>query len=309
MANVLVEETSLQDIADAIRTKNGSQNTYKPGQMAGAIEAIPTGSTPTGTKQISITENGRTTEDVSAYANAEITVNVSGSSGYDVDDIAQRNYAGAINIENASIIKEYAFAGSGITSITSSSVTLGNQYMCNGCSNLVSVNLPNIVQNGSGQATGWFSGCTSLRTIILPKVTLMWNYFYQGCTSLITVVMPALNNSRQNNFNACSALKTVDFGANFSSIAANFWDQSPLLDTVILRRTAGVASLANVNGFSTSGAFSESGSGGTIYVPSALISSYESAANWSTILGYANNKILAIEGSVYENQYADGTAI
>lgn len=79
MANVLVEESSLQDIADAIRTKNGSQNTYKPWQMAGAIEAIPTGSTPTGTKQISITENGTTTEDVSAYANAEIEVNVSAS--------------------------------------------------------------------------------------------------------------------------------------------------------------------------------------------------------------------------------------
>lgn len=78
MANVLVEESSLQDIADAIRTKNGTQNTYKPGQMGSAIEAIPTGSTPTGTKQISITENGTTTEDVSAYANAEITVNVSG---------------------------------------------------------------------------------------------------------------------------------------------------------------------------------------------------------------------------------------
>lgn len=81
MANVLVEESSLQDIADAIRTKNGTQNTYKPGQMADAIEAIPTGSTPTGTKQISITANGTTTEDVSAYANAEITVNVSGGGG------------------------------------------------------------------------------------------------------------------------------------------------------------------------------------------------------------------------------------
>lgn len=36
---------------------------------------------PTGTKQISITENGTTTEDVAAYASAEITVNVSGGGG------------------------------------------------------------------------------------------------------------------------------------------------------------------------------------------------------------------------------------
>lgn len=36
------------------------------------------GSQPSGTKEISITENGTTTEDVKAYASAEITVNVSG---------------------------------------------------------------------------------------------------------------------------------------------------------------------------------------------------------------------------------------
>ena len=37
---------------------------------------VPQGSTPTGTKQISISQNGTTTEDVAAYANAEITVAV-----------------------------------------------------------------------------------------------------------------------------------------------------------------------------------------------------------------------------------------
>lgn len=71
MANVLVDETALQDIADAIRTKNGTQTTYKPGQMADAIEAIPSGGiTPTGT--INITQNGTT--DVTQYASANVAV-------------------------------------------------------------------------------------------------------------------------------------------------------------------------------------------------------------------------------------------
>ena len=43
MANVLVQDTSLTAIADAIRAKNGSETTYKPGEMAAAISAIPTG--------------------------------------------------------------------------------------------------------------------------------------------------------------------------------------------------------------------------------------------------------------------------
>lgn len=43
MANVLVQESSLSDIADAIRAKNGTNNTYKPAQMAGAIRDIAIG--------------------------------------------------------------------------------------------------------------------------------------------------------------------------------------------------------------------------------------------------------------------------
>lgn len=71
MANVIVDENALQDIADAIRTKNGTQNTYKPGQMADAIEAIPSGGiTPTGT--INVTQNGTT--DVTQYASANVAV-------------------------------------------------------------------------------------------------------------------------------------------------------------------------------------------------------------------------------------------
>lgn len=71
MANVYVNETSLQDIADSIRAKNGTQNTYKPGEMAAAIDALPSsGITPSGT--LEITANG--TYDVTNYASAEVDV-------------------------------------------------------------------------------------------------------------------------------------------------------------------------------------------------------------------------------------------
>lgn len=43
MGNVLVQESSLQAIATAIRAKNGSSDTYRPREMAAAIGAIPTG--------------------------------------------------------------------------------------------------------------------------------------------------------------------------------------------------------------------------------------------------------------------------
>ena len=43
MSNVLVNDASLTAIANAIRSKLSTSNTYKPGQMASAIQSIPTG--------------------------------------------------------------------------------------------------------------------------------------------------------------------------------------------------------------------------------------------------------------------------
>lgn len=76
MADYLATDTDLTNIANAIRTKGGTsaQLTFPLG-FVDAVSAIPTGGiTPAGTKQITLTDNGTTTEDVTNYASAQITV-------------------------------------------------------------------------------------------------------------------------------------------------------------------------------------------------------------------------------------------
>lgn len=83
-------------VASAITDKGVStQSDATFATMAANIRDIPTGTTPTGTKQITITENGTTTENVAAYENAEITVHVSGGG-------SQANYrAGSFSLSDS----------------------------------------------------------------------------------------------------------------------------------------------------------------------------------------------------------------
>ena len=76
MAIKTVQDSSLTAVANAIRQKGGTSAPLEfPTEFVSAIQAIPS-SQPTGTKSISITQNGTTTENVADYANAEITTNV-----------------------------------------------------------------------------------------------------------------------------------------------------------------------------------------------------------------------------------------
>lgn len=81
MSRAMITEDYLTDIADAIRAKNGSSDTYTPPQMAGAIAAIPTGSD-IDVEPLSVTANGTYTAPT-GKAYSPVTVNVSGGGGDD----------------------------------------------------------------------------------------------------------------------------------------------------------------------------------------------------------------------------------
>lgn len=86
MAIITTNNQHYSDIADAIRGKNGTQNTYLPSQMATAITNIPSGGSTITVEQLNVTSNNTYTAP-SGKAYSPVVVNVPVPSGYvDVSD-------------------------------------------------------------------------------------------------------------------------------------------------------------------------------------------------------------------------------
>lgn len=175
-------------------------------------------------------------------------------------------------------------------------------YFIEGWSNLKKLSLPNCTSFQKSFALGTNTS-TSL-IVYLPKLQTLSGQCFQSfkCANM---TLPSVTGITNYCFYS-STIPIIDLGVNCVSIGG-----SHSLDgnvSVLIMRSPSVVSLSNINSFPPA-TFGSNGTGGTLYVPSALISSYQSATNWSTILGYTNNQILPIEGSIYETQYADGTPI
>lgn len=152
-----------------------------------------------------------------------------------------------------------------------------------------------------------FSLCTNLRSVNAPKAEHLGYNSFRNC-SFPVIVLPSISLRLDGAvFERNEALRVADFGVSCPKIESSCFLGCTLIESIIIRNQSLVA-LAAVNAFNLT-PFASGGTGGTLYVPQALISEYQNATNWSTILGYANNQILPIEGSQYETHYADGTVI
>lgn len=159
----------------------------------------------------------------------------------------------------------------------------------------------------TSNAESMFYGCSALKKLNLPSLSRLVTGTIRACTSLQAVNFPSVIYVAAHSARNCTNLKAIDFSKNVRIAGGEAFAYDTALDTLVLRSDT-VCPLETINNF-TGTPFASGGAGGTLYVPSATISAYQSANIWSTILGYANNQIKAIEGSFYETHYADGTPI
>lgn len=147
MANVLINDAYLENIADAIRTKSGSVLTYKPKEMANAIIAIP-----------------------------------SGSSG-EIDNLSkqlvERTLEGAVALD-VDKVGPYALAGfPEVTSLTCTATFVDN-YGCANNPKLTTVNFPEVTYLDNTA----FASNPKLTAVIIPKIRTIYSYAFNSCSNL-----------------------------------------------------------------------------------------------------------------------------
>ena len=189
-----------------------------------------------------------------------------------------------------------------------SAASVGDQGF-NGCSGLVNLNLPNVTALGSSPfgncsslteldlpelttMSGAFGACEKVSRVNVPKLLATKNWCFQGFKALVDVELPSATDIGDNTFRDNKALETVILGAA-TIIRGTAMYNCPKLTGVVIR-TNDICTLQNTGCFNSS-PFASGGSGGTLWVKRALIEEYKSATNWSVILSYPNNQILAIE--------------
>ena len=141
MSKVLVTESSLESIANAIRSKNGLQTTYKPSQMAGAILLLPDAPTLVSKSIIANGSYDPATDSADGYS--AVTVNVPNS--YAAGD------EGKV-VSNGALVAQTARA-SEISANGTYDTTLNDEVTVNVSGSSATLITKNITQNGTYNAS------------------------------------------------------------------------------------------------------------------------------------------------------------
>lgn len=200
------------------------------------------------------------------------------------------------------------------------------------CTNLVFASFPNVTSCEGNEGNGYdFSMCSNLETVSFPKLTsITHGYMFDRCPKLSaifpalktisqpavfaygggnhTYVFPALTSLTGTDAFRGGGTYVLDFGSGFTEFTAARTLYSAAFPTIILRCATQVVAASSDNSIGGIDANT------TVYIPKALYDhlgdgtalDYRAATNWAA---KTTTTFACIEGSQYENYYADGTPI
>jgi len=233
-----------------------------------------------------------------------------------INKLMDKTIEGDVFLPDATVIEPYAFYNCiNITSVIAPNVNSIQRNISTastflGCTNLQSVTLGDSITSLGNQI---FMNCYSLKEFIHKQITSLGEQVFlncrsieriglnkatgtslfqdfQGLTGLKEIVLPKISISNPNQFFSCGTLlELADFG-NIAQINQGVGIANKInFKYMILRRTSANCSLTATSFIGTSTP--------NVYVPNALISSYETATNWSTL----GLNFIALEGSRFED--------
>ena len=158
------------------------------------------------------------------------------------------------------------------------SITSISEYCFGYCYSLVSATLPSGLS--SPGSSNIFAYCTSLRTASIPSsVTAIPNYTFNQCYNLSSATIPnGITSLSISSFQACYSLASLTIPSSVTSIGNNAFNTCSGLKELHLKPTSppslGSSALAGIP------------SDCVIYVPSAKLTDYQAAENWSAYASY-----------------------
>lgn len=191
MSKVLVTESYLSDIGDAIRAKNGGTTKYKPSEMAAAIKSLTGGS---------------------------------GQDNTVLNSILDRSISGDYVNNDLTEIGGYAFYGcQHLTSATFKKLITVGRSSFSSCSSLKSISLPEVKEI---KATA-FNDC-GLTSISMPKIEILssdndsWGIF--DYCPITTINIPStIKSIGKNAFESTSKLTTITINRSKDAISGSPW--------------------------------------------------------------------------------------
>lgn len=261
MSNVIIDDANLSNIANAIREKNGSTDTYKPADMPQAILDISSGGgtpKPEQVKFVDITENG-TTEVVpdDGKVLSKVTVNVDVPTS-DTEDLLQYVYVGnslfkeaksfpskaVVNLPNAQnlyqafsywsvepipIVEELIVNAPSLTELSTPNGCIAQMFAFNYGVKKVVLNFP----NGLQKMNNLFATTKNLEEVTLnfsTKNVTHFNVAFQASTArkIIGILDFSSATNVMSMFNGSSNLEEVTFAQNTLSVSMSLAQSSKL---------------------------------------------------------------------------------
>lgn len=248
----IIQDSTLQGIADAIRSKTGDTAPIQTDAFANAISLIQTGG--------------------------------------GADDLAKQLIEGTvteINDSSVEVISDYAFYyKTNVTSVSFPNAIDIKDKAFQYCSNIATVNFPKVTKVGANA----FTECMNLSELYFPECTTIMGSAFTHCRKATKGIFPKLTTlGNVAAFASCWYLRVLDLGL-CQSIGGTTCNMCYSLVAVLLRGES-LCPLDDTSAFNNcyhfhgtvNATYNPDGlKDGYIYVPRSLVASYQAATKWST---------------------------